>query len=366
MKKLRVFLLAIVFVFGLAVQASAGVTTNIGKDAFTEDVIITFNDYDVDLSRDIPITTQYKTEAYGVEFLEGCYLEDFYSQYWGVPYAAGNLNLNTFSTTQTAIRMNFTNRVTRVGFDAVTPFQEEYPITVIVYRDDLVVYNFDHYLDWDSNAYTSLNPFISIEDTEGIDAIEIIGNGFFYGWDNLVVIDNLQFGGTPDAGLKEIPVTEVKMNVKPPNCLGASINMKSQGVTPVVIAGSKDFDVTTIDSSSVRLNGLAPVRTSIEDVPLCGSTKPDGFLDLTLKFHTPDLVRAMEDFLQEGETLENDDMVVLELSGNLLEEWGGAPIEGEDTVTVLDTLKDKKGKDKKNKKHKHKHKKLRTRHGWIR
>jgi len=360
MKKLSVILLTTVFVLGLAVRVNAQVTDGVDRTAFDGDQVITFDD--------VPSCTLIENQYYdefAVSFSGGLHGETILAPFvMSTLNPASNFNtcdyVNEAGTEGLPIMVTFEKPVTRVGFDGHSP--QGGIITVTPFRGGVAMATV--------SQDESKEEFIGIEDPEGIDAIKIEGDGS-YGKLFITWIDNLTFGGTPDTGPTEIPVTTVTINVKPPNCLGASINMKSQGVTPVVIAGSLDFDVTTIDSSSVRLNGVAPVRTSIEDVPLCGSPVPDGSPDLTLKFNTPDLVRAMEDFLQEGETLENDDMVVLELSGNLLEEWGGAPIEGEDTVTVLDTSKDKKGKDKKgkdkaNKKHKHKHKKVKNRHGWIR
>lgn len=55
---------------------------------------------------------------------------------------------------------------------------------------------------------------------------------------------------------------------------------------------------------------------------------PDGFIDLTLKFDTQDVFQTI------GQVSDGD-IMVLELSGNLLEEFGGTPIKGEDVVVIL-------------------------------
>jgi hypothetical protein len=115
--------------------------------------------------------------------------------------------------------------------------------------------------------------------------------------------------------------------------------MKSKGVTPVVIAGSEDFDVTMIDPASIQLHGVAPVRSAIEDVPYCNNSGSDGYWDLTLKFDTKDLVEAMEaSALAEKLTLENDDLPVLHLTGSLLD---GTTIYADEPVSV----KGKPGKE---------------------
>jgi hypothetical protein len=59
----------------------------------------------------------------------------------------------------------------------------------------------------------------------------------------------------------------------------------------------------------------------------------DGILDLTLHFKAQEVIAALGD-VSDGEVL------VLELGGNLREEFHGGPFVGEDVVVVL-----KKGKD---------------------
>jgi hypothetical protein len=125
------------------------------------------------------------------------------------------------------------------------------------------------------------------------------------------------------------PVIEVSVDIKPmswPNPL----NVKSRGVLPVAILGTEDFDVTQIDPATVRLEGIAPLRWALEDVgtvgdPLAG---PDGFTDLTLKFDTQEIVAALGD-------VNDGDVMVLHLTGNLTEEFGGTPIVGEDVVRII-------------------------------
>jgi hypothetical protein len=130
------------------------------------------------------------------------------------------------------------------------------------------------------------------------------------------------------------------MDVKPPNCLAAPININSKGVTPVVIAGKEDFDVTMIDPDTIELQGISPVRSAIEDVTYCNSVKPDGFLDLTLKFNTEKLVEAMG----AAPTEEGSAEIFLQLTGNLFD---GTPIQGEDMVSVKGKAeKGNKGKQK--------------------
>ena len=129
-----------------------------------------------------------------------------------------------------------------------------------------------------------------------------------------------------------IPALQVIVDIKPGSCPNP-LNVKSSGVLPVAILGTADFDVTTIDPTSIRLAGVSPLRSSFEDVagPVadsndcnCTDDGPDGFLDLTLKFKTQDIVEAIGD-VNYGDTL------TLKLTGVLI---GESPIEGNDCIVI--------------------------------
>ena len=344
MKKFSILLLATFFVFGLVVQAGAQDQEPhvVTVDAFVGDPVITFEEADVVLSYDVPLTIEYT--SYNVVFAEegtdgGWRFNDSYlGTLWGMPYSVGNIDLLTFQTTRVPLRMDFVEPVTRVGFDVGSAYGD--PITVTVYRDGSEPETFYHYSNWDESIFKWLNPFFGIEDLKGIDAVEISAEAVVPNYDNLInnfLIDNFRIGGTPETGPPETapPETgptaiEVKVNIKPPNCSGTSINVKSKGVIPVVIAG-KDVDVTMIDPTTILLNGVAPVRSALEDVPYC-SNDSDGVLDLTLKFNTQELVDAMEaSALAAGVTLENDDLPVLHLTGSLFD---GTAIYADEPVSV--------------------------------
>ena len=138
----------------------------------------------------------------------------------------------------------------------------------------------------------------------------------------------------------EIPVY---VDIKPGSCPNP-LNKKSKGVLPVAVLGTEDFDVTTIDPETIQLNqscdgcvGVAPIRWSCEDVATpftgelcdCHDLDGDGILDLTLKFSTQDIVEKLDLCLFDGET------IPLIITGNLKEEDGGTPIEGEDCILVF-------------------------------
>jgi hypothetical protein len=136
------------------------------------------------------------------------------------------------------------------------------------------------------------------------------------------------------------PVANIPLDIKPMSCPNP-INTKSRGVLPAAILGTKAVDVSKIDLSSVRLAGVAPLRSSFEDVaapftPLSGKTKatdcttqgPDGMRDLTLKFDTQAIVAALG-------AVRDRQVRVLTLSARLKAQFGGTPVQGEDVVLVL-------------------------------
>jgi hypothetical protein len=136
-------------------------------------------------------------------------------------------------------------------------------------------------------------------------------------------------------------IINVPLDIKPTSCPNP-LNVKNKGVLPVAILGTEDFDVTQVDPATIELEGVAPLRWDWEDVATpyepfvgkedcmedCTTDGPDGFLDLTLKFYTQEVVEAI------GE-VNDGDCLVLTLTGNLFEEFSGTPIIGEDVVLIL-------------------------------
>lgn len=144
----------------------------------------------------------------------------------------------------------------------------------------------------------------------------------------------------------EPAVLEVAVDIKPQSCPNP-LNVKSKGVLPVAILGTADLDVIDIELVSLTLEGVAPLRASLEDVaapfePLtgkddafdCTDAGADGFADLTLKFDRQDVIAAAEAAFDGP--FENGDFAALHLEGALRD---GTPIIGEDVVLFL-----KKGK----------------------
>ena len=131
---------------------------------------------------------------------------------------------------------------------------------------------------------------------------------------------------------------EVSVDIKPTSCPNP-LNVKSKGVLPVAILGTEELDVTTIDPSTVTLEGVSPLRWAMEDVATpytgeeegccaCTEEGADGYMDLTLKFKNQEIVAMLGD-------VEDGDCIILHLTGNLKEEFGGTAIIGEDVVKII-------------------------------
>jgi len=132
-------------------------------------------------------------------------------------------------------------------------------------------------------------------------------------------------------------VHTLAVDIKPATCPNP-LNVASRGVLPVAVLGAEDFDVNAIDIASIRLAGVAPIRSSYEDVaaPLvdgneceCTTEGPDGYTDLILKFKTPQIVEALVS--QLGDLVDRE-VLALTLEGALSD---GPLIVGEDCIAVL-------------------------------
>jgi len=130
----------------------------------------------------------------------------------------------------------------------------------------------------------------------------------------------------------------VSVDIKPQGCRNP-LNVGAEGVLPVAILGTATFDVTMVDPSSVKLQGVSPLRSALEDVSTpftgalvsatsCTTAGPDGFIDLTLIFNNEAVSAALG-------TVANGQVLVLTVTGNLLPQFGGTSITGQDVVVVI-------------------------------
>lgn len=130
---------------------------------------------------------------------------------------------------------------------------------------------------------------------------------------------------------------KVPVDIKPGSCPNP-LNVTGKGVLSVAVLGTEDFDVAIIDSASVQLAGVAPLRWSVEAAATlvgdgaeeceCTTAGADGPADLTLKFDAQEIVAALGD-VADGNVLP------LDLTGRRRVEYGGLPFQGEDCVVVL-------------------------------
>ncbi len=135
----------------------------------------------------------------------------------------------------------------------------------------------------------------------------------------------------------------VNVDIKPRSCPNP-FNPKSNGVVPVAVLGTEEFDVTTIDPATVMLDrdfdddleGVYAVRWAYEDVATpvidgeeceCTTCGADGYMDLTLKFDTQEVLSTLGD-IYDGEVFP------VFLHGNLFEEFGSTGIEGSDCFII--------------------------------
>jgi len=128
------------------------------------------------------------------------------------------------------------------------------------------------------------------------------------------------------------------LDIHPTSCPNP-INVNSPGLTPVALLGSPTFDISKVELSSLRLEGLAPEKIMLGDVsqPVpnrqdvcdCTTAGEDGWDDLLLKFDTHKLAGLLEP-VKPGETR------VLTLTGNIYENGFLQTFEASDCVRLID------------------------------
>ena len=108
------------------------------------------------------------------------------------------------------------------------------------------------------------------------------------------------------------------------------LSIGKQGVIPSALLGTAAVNAADIDPGSIRLEGVAPVFTQLQDVggppgdDGCPLTEPDGVMDLVLHFPAVEVLSAY------GPAAVGDE-VVFHLAGALFD---GTPIAAEDRMVM--------------------------------
>jgi len=83
-------------------------------------------------------------------------------------------------------------------------------------------------------------------------------------------------------------IPEVTIDIKPQSCPNP-LNVKSQGVLPAAVLGTENFDVNNINVESILLQGIAPIRSAIQDVATPVWNKRQSDLAVTQGSTGPDM-----------------------------------------------------------------------------
>ena len=200
----------------------------------------------------------------------------------------------------------------------------------------LVGHNYQGGVTYDSYWDVQTSGRTSSQGGTGKTTAEMMQEATFVNWDFVEVWDIVENETYPF--LRPVPeLMMVDIDIKPGSCPNP-LNVRGRGLLPVAILGSEDFDVSTIDAPSIRLDGVPPIRSSFEDVatPLadgneceCTAEGPDGYTDLTLKFKTQEIV---EELINAPGELVDGQTLLLTLTGALSDD---TLIEGADCVLLV-------------------------------
>jgi hypothetical protein len=135
-------------------------------------------------------------------------------------------------------------------------------------------------------------------------------------------------GGTDVVMIEFEIIKEVPIDIKPgsyPNCF----NINGNGVIPVAILGSADFDVTQIDVDTLEFAGLE-VRVKGNGIPQCSVDDVSG--DFTFPEGAPDGIDDLVCQFVDDPSLWNPGDGEATLTGELFD---GTLIEGTDNICIV-------------------------------
>lgn len=127
------------------------------------------------------------------------------------------------------------------------------------------------------------------------------------------------------------------------------INLRGNGVLPVDLLGTSWFDVSNVDPSTVRLEGVSPFGNvtmqdsatpfmggcMLLDCDDCNTLGADGYTDLHFRFHSQDIIAALG-------PVQNGDCIEVTLTGNL---YNGTPFTASDVLRIIRNGAPKSGVD---------------------
>lgn len=140
-----------------------------------------------------------------------------------------------------------------------------------------------------------------------------------------------------DVNFGNVEGVAVALDIKPQSCRNP-LKFKATGTLPVAILGTEGFSVKKINMKTVQLEGVSPLRWSMEDVaapyyPLigkkdafdCTTEGPDNFKDVVMHFS----MKEIRDALQP---VTHGEVRTIRLTGELLD---GTPLLGQDVIVIL-------------------------------
>lgn len=162
---------------------------------------------------------------------------------------------------------------------------------------------FQYRIDWNGDG--------NVDETVSAPASTTVGHTFAEGGATAVLVTATdKDGGVSDQVRCEINVIQpVTVDVKPGTSQN-TVNGKSQGVIPLAILTTHDFNATTVNANTVGLEGVAADHFAREDVD------QDGDLDLILQFRTQAVLDALGLQLGSGQT----ERVLVELTGETVDD----------------------------------------------
>jgi len=177
------------------------------------------------------------------------------------------------------------------------------------------------------------------DDEEDWDAIAALIESGAIGTSDAGMLVVMDYGITNEDKLTLQLAILVEVDIQPGGCPNPlRVNFDNNGVYPVALVGEPGgvLDVADIDTSTITVFGVSPVRSVIGDVSTfgggCEVQGPDGTADLVLKFKRMDLLNALEDVYGDLAELPNRKELSLILLAKTLD---GDTISGTDTLIVL-------------------------------